>query len=211
MAFRIRSGVYVDEEGYESKEKLYREHLAKFNKNNNRDLWKFFYWDFFHDGWITKIEMWEKPGDVVFHITCPNIKKKNGESFDFIDVDFKCIFQDVVYFHMDHPDPEALLFKKQVLPFGFVASEINTLTEILERKKIVDEDESNEFYSLVLELEADHPFELELVFSEVDVKAAEKTAFQLMLASDHFFVPIYNKDDGNFDKMPKWALNWGSH
>ena len=83
MAFRIRSEcVNVEQDEYESKEKLYRDHLEKAAKDKDRDLWRYFYWDTFHDGYIKKVSFWDTPGTITFHITCPNIKKRKGDYFE---------------------------------------------------------------------------------------------------------------------------------
>ena len=207
MPFKIRStDDNAKKEEWESREKLYREHLKPFEKQNNSDLWKYFYWDFFHDGSIEKIVFWENPGDVVFDICCPNIKRKKGERFEYINVDFKCIFRDVVYFHIDHDHSEEFVHKQQY-PFTYIASEINTLSDIIEKNKLIDEDGDvdTEFYSLILEiLGAETSFEIEMVFSQVDVTAKENTAFELMLASEDFYTPIY-REGKNIDDLPKWA------
>lgn len=206
MAFRIRCTDYENEEYWKTKDKVYREHLAKFNKHNNSDLWKYFYWDFFHDGLIEKIVFWENPGDVVFHTCCPNIKRKRGEKYEYINVDFTCTFRDVVYFHINHERSEELVYEQQS-PFIYIASEINTLSDILKKKMIVDEDGETEFYSLIIEvLGAETSFEIEIVFTQVDVVAKENTAFELMLASDNFYVPIYREDE-DIDKLPEWISN----
>lgn len=114
MAFRIRSKcVNVEQNEYESKENLYREHLAKIAKDKDRDMWRYFYWDAFHDGYIKKISFWDAPGDITLHISCPNIKKRKGDSFDYIKpIDFECHFRSVVFFHIEHDNPEELIYEQ---------------------------------------------------------------------------------------------------
>jgi hypothetical protein len=184
VEFRIRTDNWAQNDPQVRK---YQEHLSRFNKSENSDLWRYFYWDFFHDGEINKITFWEEMGEVVFFITCPNIKRKTGNKFEFINLEFKCTFRDVVHFHFEHDNPEDFNFNQYNCPI-FLASEINTLTEIIEKRS----SEDNDFASLIIEvLGVDNSFFIELVFSQVDVEAIENTAFELMLASDDFEVPIY--------------------
>ena len=84
MAFRIRGTDCGSPEYWETQDKIYRDHLIKFNKRNNSDLWKFFYWDFFHDGCIEKVSFWDTSGNITLHMSCPSIKKKVGDSFTYI-------------------------------------------------------------------------------------------------------------------------------
>ena len=123
MGFRIRNTHCESENAWKARDRLYREHLEKFNKRSNRSLWKYFYWDFFHDGMIQKINFWENPGNCVFYLTCPNIKRKKGDDFEYINIDFKCTFRDVVYFHLDHDNPKEML-SNQLSPFIFLYPEI---------------------------------------------------------------------------------------
>ena len=70
MAFRLRRKcVNVEQEEYETKEKIYREHLDKI-PNIDEDLWKYFYWDTFHDGRVEKISFGDyKPSTLASEIT----------------------------------------------------------------------------------------------------------------------------------------------
>ena len=216
MAFRIRSKcVNVEQEEYESKEKLYRDHLEKYAENKDRDLWKYFYWDTFHDGYIEKVSFGDTLGDVMLHISCPNIKKRNGDSYNYIlaPIEFKCHFKDVVYFSHEYDDSEELINERY--PYiEYLFSEIDTLTEIINKHYIKGEDEDGEdseedvvFHSLILELGgSDTSSYLEMVFSCVDVHPKEPLAFELMLASDDFYVPIYRENE-DIDKLPEWISN----
>lgn len=59
----------------------------------------------------------------------------------------------MVYFHYNHDNPQDLFYEQQY-PFQYIASEINTLSDIIEKKKIIDEDGDVdiEFYSIILEV-----------------------------------------------------------
>lgn len=212
MAFRVRSKcVNVEQKEYETKEKLYREHLDKIS-NINGDLWKYFYWDTFHDGGIEKIAFGDSFGDVTLHISCPNIKKRKGDSFEYIlePIVFECHFTGVVYFSHKYDDAEGLINERNSY-IEYLFSEIDTLTEIINENYITGEDEDGEedinFHSLILELAgSDTSSYLEMVFCQVDVHPKEPIAYELMLASDNFYVPIYKKgQDPN--KLPAWISN----
>ncbi len=56
MNFRIRNPD-GDEAEFERCENAYRQHLQRFEKDTRTHLWKFFGWDFFHDGSIESIEV----------------------------------------------------------------------------------------------------------------------------------------------------------
>ena len=57
MDFRIRDLSSDDASRSELADIAYREHLAAIDKSRDLDLWKYFYWDFFHDGWIRSISV----------------------------------------------------------------------------------------------------------------------------------------------------------
>jgi hypothetical protein len=192
MAFKIRT------EGgdlYESAEKAYREHLSKFSKRNHTHLWRYFYWDFFHDGQIGDIVFRNGTDNLIIDITCPNIKRKtSGIDFEYTEVSFRCTFTDVVYYKFAKGRHSEDSNKPDSGPFNFLYSEINTLTEHIPPKT---EDNFKEYQSLIVRVMcADGPGNseyIELVFGEVWVEAHESTAFQLMLASSDFDVPLYNE------------------
>lgn len=184
MGFRIRDV----EEDFESQDVVYRDHLEKFNKKNNGDLWRYFYWDFFHDGIISSIFFKKGMGEVEFLMSCPNIKKKKGNDFEYVNVDFKCTFTNVAYFLFDNKDS----VNDYEENFTFLYAEVNSLKKIIEEKQLkYDED----FCSLIIEVigGVESSF-IEMVFSGVHVEAIENTAFELMLESESFKVPIYEKD-----------------
>ena len=205
MAFRIRC-VDLEHDEYKSKEKLYRDHLEKAAKDKDRDLWKYFYWDTFHDGCIEKVSFWENPGTITFHITCPNIKKRKGDSFEFINpIEFECHFRDVVYFAYEHESMEEMAYEQHD-SFEYLYSEIDSLTERINNYQVFDEDGDKDIgsHSLIMEVMGrENSFYIEMVFSSVDINPKEPIAFELMLASKDFFVPIYNENE-DIDKLPAW-------
>lgn len=204
MAFKIRN---FNEE-YEPKEKLYREHLEKISKNENSDLWKFFYWDTFHDGHIEEITFGDGLKDVILHISCPNIKKRKEDSGEYLQpIGFECHFRNVAYFSHEYEDSEELYFESNS-DIEYLYSEIDTLTELINKHNVKGEDKEGEgdivFHSLILYLLGRQTNSyMEVVFSQVDVYPKEPIAFELMLASDDFYVPIYRKYE-DFESLPEW-------
>ncbi|MHC5116649.1 MAG: hypothetical protein ACYSQY_06220 [Planctomycetota bacterium] len=70
-----------------------------------------------------------------------------------------------------------------------------------------DGKEDVDFHSLILELAGSNTSSyLEIVFSQVDVSPIEPKAFELMLTSKDFYVPIYSGNEG-VDKLPEWTSN----
>jgi hypothetical protein len=188
MPFRIRDPENDDPAAFKSAEKQYREHLSHYLKTSNRDLWKFFYWDFFHDGWINSIELSPDLQTVSLKITCPNIKRRIGEDdYEYINLNFTCCFSGLLQFRIDS-DISLLRRPPNGDPGIFRYAEINSYPGLADIKS---EDES--FYSLLIDLEVNGSKScMELVFQQVDVASAEPAAFSLMEASSQFSMPTYD-------------------
>lgn len=174
---------------FEAQEEAYYDHLSKYDMKSHRDLWRYFYYDFFHDGVIEEIILKKGTSELIFKLNCPNIKRKGGNDFEYINVDFECIFKDVVYLNLDNNDSE--YFQEGNLTFLY--SEINTLNDLMKLKK---KDLKEDFQSLVIELLGNQSsFFIEIIFEDIFVKAVENTAYQLMLSSDKFEVPMFKIKD----------------
>jgi len=189
MAFRIRNTDTETEEEYETCQATYFKYLEAFKKSSNSDLWKFFTWDFFHDGIIESIEVQKDLRTISFHLDCPNIRSygEDGE-FRYVSVDFICTFKDVVHFSIQESaqsEPTAYPCETST----FLYSEINTMIP----DHLMDKDET--FYSLIIEaLGAYSQTWIELVFSQVNVAPKEPAAFAIMERDNRFHVPTYNAD-----------------
>jgi hypothetical protein len=202
MGFFIRSD-YEDDQIRQASMLSYQEHLKKLcqGKVVGGDLLKYFYWDFFHDGQIEEIVLRNGTTDVQMKIVCPNIKRKTkAGDFEYINVPFLCIFKDVMYFKFERTVEEENEYCQAPGQFIYLHSEIDTLPELLrfQPKNDVDEDdyEWGRKNSLIIEVLPMHrtcSSFIEIVFGEVAVEAVETTAFQLMLASSQFEVPIYTE------------------
>jgi hypothetical protein len=79
MGFRIIWDA-EDEKQYEVSVRAYREHLLKFHKKSDRHLWRYFYSEFFHDGWIEEISFRSGADEVLMKITCPNIQRRKKDN-----------------------------------------------------------------------------------------------------------------------------------
>ncbi|WP_027360594.1 hypothetical protein [Desulforegula conservatrix] len=191
MTFKIRTDA---DDLYES---AYREHLSRFPKRNHTDLWRYFYWDFFHDGQIRDIIFRDGADKLIIEISCPNIRRKTGKNdYEYINIDFLCTFSDLFYFKFIKGADSEDTDRSNSGRFTFLSSEINTLAEHIPAKK---DDDFGEYMSMIIEVmpaygSGDSSF-IEFVFGGVSVEAIENTAFQLMLASPDFEVPIYNENE----------------
>lgn len=189
MEFRIRKDTDNDAE-FKAGQKAYVKHLGRFNKTSNSDLWKFFYWDFFHDGDIKYINISADLKKVSIKLGAPNIKRflPSGD-FEYKNVDFVCTFHNVIHLEINNKSiSEWLPYNAQ--PATFLAAEINT-SPMLAEMQVKDE-----FYSLLIEAMAgDNVIWLELVFSQVDVEAEEPVAFSFMEANSQFEIPVYHPEE----------------
>lgn len=191
MSFKIKA-IDADDPNFDKKEKKYYGHFKKFNMNNNSDLWKFFGYDFFHDGIINKISFEKGLNKVLFDIYSPNIKYfRTQDEFEFINVDFCCTFNDVPYFNIETPSRpndnsvDYFVFEE----ITFLSSEINSLEDLISAySKAYDEN----FYSLIIELLGDsNKFYLKMVFSNLTVIPKEPLAFNLMLDNKKYEMPLF--------------------
>jgi hypothetical protein len=193
MNFRIRKPD-ADEAEFEKCEKAYRQHLKRFEKDTRTYLWKYFGWDFFHDGSIESLGICGDLKTVVMRLSCPNIKrlKANGDH-EYVNVMFECTFHTVSTFTVQYEIPEhSWDVRKNATQF--LDAEINT-SPILNSFGPEDERNPDPHYSLLIRLEADYSIIwLELVFSEVDVAADEPAAFALMESDPRFEVPTWFAD-----------------
>jgi hypothetical protein len=186
MKFRIQNLDTDDRSKYEKGQKAYFKYLERFNKSSNGDLWKFFYWDFFHDGSIESISISNDLKTVAMRIIAPNIKRflSKGD-FEYINAPFVCTFQNVVHFEIKDASPGEW-FPSQTNWATFLYAEINTFPNLNKWKG------EDEFYSLLIEfLVGDDTTWMELVFSQVNVEAEEPLAFSLMESDPKFEVPVY--------------------
>jgi hypothetical protein len=191
MSFRIRD---PDSEEFMRHEDAYHAHLKQFKKTSNTHLWKFFGWDFFHDGSIESIQMRGDLKTVVIRLSCPNIKRlKSDGDYEYIGVMFECTFHTVseCAIHYETPEHSWDVRKNDAI---FLDAEINT-SPILNSFGPEDELNPDPHYSLLVRLLVDESIVwLELVFSQVDVVADEPVAFALMESDPRFEVPTWPGD-----------------
>jgi hypothetical protein len=191
MNFRIRN---PDGDDYTERQKTYYRHLEQFEKSSNTNLWKFFGWDFFHDGHIESIQVQGDLRTVAIKLNCPNVKQFRSETdYEYINVGFGCTFRNVTSLTIQD---EKLGHTGGVYKYDawFLEAEINT-SPLLDGLTPQDEDDPDARYSLLIRLLADDSTVwLEMIFSQVDVVADEPTAFALMEADPRFHVPTWSEE-----------------
>jgi len=191
MTFRIRKD--AEDAAWQQGEQAYHQHLEQFVKSSVEDLWKYFYWDFFHDGSVRSLEMGPDLKTVVMRLECSNIERifSDGRR-EYLDVffAFTCTFENVVCLHIDE-DPPTSWYDTQDSYAVFLAAEINT-SPLLATHAANEEDRLS---SLLIELMAhDSLLWMEIVFSELQVEPDEPVAFSLMEASPDFEVPTWSPE-----------------
>ncbi|HEY6873935.1 MAG TPA: hypothetical protein VI298_14515 [Geobacteraceae bacterium] len=185
MIYKIRSSVTDHDPG---KDAAYRTHLRKYDKKNDTALWRYFYWDFFHDGVIENIKFSPDLSEASFEIWCPNIKRYVTEQdYEYVNAKFICTFQSLKWFVLESDEDESATSGGKAY---FLSSEINTLDDQM-KKYSVPEDEY-EMSSLIIELDSGY---MSLVFWSMRVEAVEPLAFSLMLSDKQHEVPIFMKED----------------
>ena len=202
MQFRYRKPYDDEVKAYEQGEREYEAHLtARKPKLVERDLWRFFGYDFFHDGEIESIGISNDFRGVDIRIDCPNIKvRKAGEDFEYISGGFTCHFRGVDLFQIDSEEED---LSDAVFTVGggqYKYAEVDTLAERMAAasKRWREEDEASgqseepEFHSLIIM--TDKPFNISIVFQSLDVEPDEPAAFELMLRNPDFIVPIRGEE-----------------
>ena len=196
MSFSIRN---VDADDFAKCEEAYRQHLKRFKKTSNTDLWKYFSRDFFHDGDIDSIRIDGDLKTVVIRLGCPNIKRfKADGDFEYAYVMFECTFRNISTFAIQYETPEHSWDVRKSLT-TFLYAEINT-SPILASLQPQDDHDPDSQYSLLILLNADNStIWLEMLFSQVDVVADERTAFALMEVDPKFEVPAWSQEKDKGD------------
>ena len=196
MRFRIRNPDAETAE-YERCENVYRSHLRQCRKAFTKDLWKFFGWDFFHDGDLKSIQIHGDLKTVAMRLNCPNIKRlKSDGAWEYVNVMFVCTFQTVSTLTVQYEVPEHAWDVRKSATL-FLNGEINT-SPALGRLGAVDDLDPDPRYSLLMRLMADNSIIwLELVFSHSEVVAEEPVAFALMESDPQFEVPTWSVDKGS--------------
>ncbi len=190
MNFRIRNLDTEDKAEYTCCDKLYRQHLRKFSKSANSDLWKFFYWDFFHDGEIESIKINEDLKTIIMRLNCPNIKRylDNG-TYKYVNAMFTCTFRDVSSFNLLH-EKTNLKCEPAGCSATYLYAEINT-SPLLATIDTDDPDDPG-YYSLLIRFLMDNSYAwLEVVSSQVDVVCDEPLTFTMMESDPKFEVPAF--------------------
>ena len=190
MTFRIRKE--DDRAWWDDPESPYRRHLDRFPKTSDGVLWKYFYWDFFHDGCLRSVEMGPNLKTVVMRLNCPNIERVFSDGRrEYLSVDFTCTFENIVHLQIER-DPPIQGYDVQDTEAVFLAAEVNTSPQV---GTWADRDEMDRLSSMIVQLLAhDDIIWMELVFSNLRVEPEEPVAFSLMEASPDFEVPTWSPE-----------------
>lgn len=203
MKFVYRKPYDDDHAEYLKGEKAYEDHLlARKPKLDRGDLWRFFGWDFFHDGLIESISMPKEYRGLEIRINGPNIEVHGaGDEFRFINVGFTLRFQCVDFFQIntDEADRTDLI--------TYLDAEVDTLADLMaaarkrwyEQNPDYESDKLPEFHSLlIMTLQS---LSIAIVFQSLSVDPDEPMAFEMMLRDPNFKVPI--RDDPNYGAPSK--------
>jgi hypothetical protein len=149
MTFRIRKE--DDSDQWAEGEKAYYKHLDQFPKTSDRALWKYFYWDFFHDGCVESLVAGRNLKAVLMRLECPNIKRLHADGqFAYVGADFTCTFKNIVHLRVEE-DPPTQWYDAQDSYAVFHAAEINTSPQL---EAFTDADEMERFSSMIIQLRA---------------------------------------------------------
>lgn len=189
-SFRIRE-TDADAPDFEAREARYRTHLRALDLRPDGDLLRYFGFDFFHDGTISRIAISEDAQSLSFKVEGPNVW--DGARY-LPPLGFTCHFQDLVQFHLSalkldrHNDPLDLRERG----VSFMYAEVDSLTEEIEQ---VRKRYKRPFHSLIIET---RPMcrDLALIFGEVSVQADEPLAFERLLKDPSYRMPIWERDLG---------------
>lgn len=190
MAFRIRKD--DNDTARQQGEQAYCRHLEQFSKSSNCDLWKFFYWDFFHDGGILSLDVGPNLKTVAMRLNCPNVERLRPDGPDeYVSIDFTCTFENVISLHIEE-DPPTPSSRTQDADATFYAAEINTSPLL---GTLPASEEADRFSSILMDLMThDSHIWMEIVFSGLRVEPEEPAAFSLMEASPQFEMPTWSPE-----------------
>jgi hypothetical protein len=192
LDYKIRKEVDDDTE-FKKNLADYFKFINKFNHQTNPDLYKYFVYDFFHDGEISDLTFSDAFRTLTFKIVCPNLKIGDADNYKYVDASFQCRLGGIAWFHMDtnrinkYNDP----LDERSDWIEFYSSEINTLTEQIAfyNKKYKD----RRFYSLIIHTRpSDRTFGL--IFEYINVMPEEPIALELLLKDYGHLQPLYEKE-----------------
>ncbi|PKQ38691.1 MAG: hypothetical protein CVT59_00975 [Actinobacteria bacterium HGW-Actinobacteria-1] len=189
MGFRLRDVETDDLEVVHAADARYREHLRRFDTESNGTLWKYFYWDFFHDGWLTRFSVGDDLRTVELSIVCPNIERFDDTgAYECVDAAFDVELRHVVELAMSVDPPGAV--DEELCCATLLYTEINT-SPLAASLSAADPD-GVQWCSLMIEFDLGGPtLWLEAVFRDVSVVPQEPVAFSAMEADPRFKIGTY--------------------
>lgn len=201
LKFRIKNIHSEDDKQVADSFDSYYFHLKSLNLNNEDALLKFFGYDFFHDGDIYDLKIFNGNRDVTFKVDALNIRTKESDCKDseYVNTAFECIFRDVVWLTMEGKRVDALndpLTDRGGLEFSY--SEIDTLTEYIEhfknnyRGSEAFVDDEPEFHSIIIRFTTPSGY-FGMVFSSVSVVPVEPLAWHLLQESGKYELCLWDQ------------------
>jgi hypothetical protein len=193
--FRIRKNSFDDVEEREFQKSLnaYYKHLNAFKKSSNRDLWKYFYWDFFHDSELESITIGKDFKSITMKLHCRDIKRLSSKlkyGFKNINLGFTCTFREVINFETQNIFRTGRILTDNICA-EFISAEINT-SPLLKKFKT---EKNSEYSSLAMQfVSGKNVIWMEIVFSSVVIKPKNPSAFSLMQNNPKYEIPpLYSK------------------
>lgn len=158
----------------------YRAYVRRHKDRMPEDLYDFLAGGFFHDGRIEKFDLHWRVRELTLEISCPNIKKKNGDGdfdFEFLpEIDFRCRLSGLRWFEFeDSWDNDPNYFGPQVL---------NWEVQVLGKGR------RSSPYALFLD--SDPTCHFVAIFDDVQVEAANPDEFLRMKNSDEYELPYWH-------------------
>ena len=187
LPFRIRKPNIDSRDKYQHAQDLYFCHLDSFQNGPGTDLWKFFGWDFFHDGKITSFKFNPDLSEVQMQIKGCNFRTfDDSGDFNYEEpMDFVCTFRNVLKFSIDQESSENFDVRKRSRP-TYLYSEINTA---LPKSSAI----ANSQYSslLIQALGCEDYIWVKIIFKELNVLPKDHARFEQLQSNPKTDSPLF--------------------
>jgi hypothetical protein len=196
MNFRLRKPD-ADFAEREECDRRYRDHLDYFSRRRGTDLWKFFYWDFFHDGSVREFAVSPDLATLTLRLVGPNIRWIRGDTLEYLNAEFIVDFRALTSLRFERTRDGAdsstrLDWLSEPLTFRY--AEINTAPEVSANPNCYEEQGEN-LDSLMIEFCGSTSAWIEVTCAQIDVRPLEPVAFALMEADPAFRMPTFTEQN----------------